>query len=244
MSTILRRRGTEVTRIDEKVLSPDPFNIKRRAYMARLPNRIKHREANKLSKARRKDKEGYEVYSHRSYMATMYSNYRLTESDFQALMNSQQGCCKICSKDFGEIQERAAVDHCHTTGRVRALLCTACNQAIGRLEASSQEHIKQYLSLPAYQIKYSGYTLKASTAILLDLQKGLCKICCTDLSSTKSNVDHDHKTGYIRGLVCIKCNQNIAPYESTMYSKYKTYLDSFSINEGFERPEDSDRWSN
>jgi len=34
-------------------------------------------------------------------------------------------------------------------------------------------------------------------------QKGLCAICKT---STKLVIDHDHKTGKIRGLLCHNCN--------------------------------------
>jgi hypothetical protein len=38
-------------------------------------------------------------------------------------------------------------------------------------------------------------------------QKGLCKICLLPSSNGKRlAVDHDHKTGKIRGLLCGRCN--------------------------------------
>jgi hypothetical protein len=35
--------------------------------------------------------------------------------------------CEVC----GEVRERMAIDHCHTTGKVRGLLCSNCNTALG-----------------------------------------------------------------------------------------------------------------
>ena len=49
----------------------------------------------------------------------------------------KQGGCAICQKStsFGgnSSMQRAAVDHCHVTGKVRGILCTGCNTAIGKL---------------------------------------------------------------------------------------------------------------
>lgn len=44
---------------------------------------------------------------------------------------------------------------------------------------------------------------------LFDLQGGCCKICQKHRSVFSSNlsVDHDHKTGKVRGLLCNPCNQ-------------------------------------
>ena len=54
--------------------------------------------------------------------------YGITEAEFQALENSQDGKCKIC----GEVpNHRLQVDHCHSTGKIRGLLCLHCNTAIG-----------------------------------------------------------------------------------------------------------------
>ena len=58
-------------------------------------------------------------------------NYGITTSDFEAMNESQSGLCAICGNKNGK--RRLCVDHCHTTGRVRALLCMKCNVAIGHL---------------------------------------------------------------------------------------------------------------
>lgn len=43
---------------------------------------------------------------------------------------------------------------------------------------------------------------------ILESQGGVCAICGTDTPGGKGrfHVDHDHKTGKIRGLLCVKCN--------------------------------------
>lgn len=43
---------------------------------------------------------------------------------------------------------------------------------------------------------------------LLKKQKGLCAICKTN-PGVRLSVDHDHKTGRVRGLLCRKCNLGI-----------------------------------
>lgn len=56
--------------------------------------------------------------------------YGLTPDQWDAMYNGQRGRCAICL----EIpQESLQVDHCHTTGEVRGLLCPTCNRAIGLL---------------------------------------------------------------------------------------------------------------
>ena len=53
--------------------------------------------------------------------------YGLTLEEYQERYNNQRGCCAIC----GKAVEKLHVDHCHTTGRVRGLLCTQCNVMLG-----------------------------------------------------------------------------------------------------------------
>jgi hypothetical protein len=52
--------------------------------------------------------------------------YGLTSADVEAMIEQQGGVCAIC-------QERPPqhVDHDHVSGRVRGVLCSCCNQALG-----------------------------------------------------------------------------------------------------------------
>jgi hypothetical protein len=47
-------------------------------------------------------------------------------------------------------------------------------------------------------------------------QKGCCAICGKHRSEFKNGlaVDHDHKTGKIRKLLCIKCNVRLSVLEN------------------------------
>ena len=63
--------------------------------------------------------------------------YGITTADYDEMFRSQGGKCAIClttqSIKAGKTQA-FAVDHCHTTGVVRGLLCLACNHLLGRYE--------------------------------------------------------------------------------------------------------------
>jgi hypothetical protein len=58
--------------------------------------------------------------------------YGLSESQFINMFKQQNGTCAICKKP--DLKRLLCVDHCHTTGRVRGLLCYKCNLAIGHLK--------------------------------------------------------------------------------------------------------------
>jgi hypothetical protein len=63
--------------------------------------------------------------------------FGLSVEQFNAMLTKQNGVCAICekperAKSNARVEiRRLAVDHCHTTGKVRALLCSACNTALG-----------------------------------------------------------------------------------------------------------------
>jgi hypothetical protein len=42
---------------------------------------------------------------------------------------------------------------------------------------------------------------------LLAAQGGHCKLCPNEPKTRRLHVDHDHKTGAVRGLLCHKCNR-------------------------------------
>jgi hypothetical protein len=57
--------------------------------------------------------------------------YGLTPEQFAEMLEAQDGRCAICGDTQATTKKRFHVDHCHATGRVRGLLCSRCNPAIG-----------------------------------------------------------------------------------------------------------------
>lgn len=72
----------------------------------------------------------------------LWSVYRLTVEEYQAMRDAQGGKCAICRRPEGKT--RLCVDHDHSTNRVRGLLCHWCNLTVGRYEAQ-REAIDRYL---------------------------------------------------------------------------------------------------
>jgi hypothetical protein len=60
-------------------------------------------------------------------------NYGITIDDYNEMFQEQGGRCAICGKHQSEFKNRLYVDHNHSTGTVRGLLCQKCNTAIGLL---------------------------------------------------------------------------------------------------------------
>ncbi|HYT42169.1 MAG TPA: endonuclease domain-containing protein [Methylomirabilota bacterium] len=57
---------------------------------------------------------------------------------------------------------------------------------------------------------------------ILGNQLGLCAICCR--ANQELSVDHNHLTGEVRGLLCIRCNRDVGIFEMRS-EELKTYLE-------------------
>ena len=71
--------------------------------------------------------------------------YGITPEHYDEMWARQEGCCAIC----GGCYEELAVDHCHRTGKVRALLCHLCNQGLG-LFRESASHLQNAIAYLDY----------------------------------------------------------------------------------------------
>lgn len=58
--------------------------------------------------------------------------FGITVAQYDAMFAAQHGACALCDTSFGE--KVPHIDHDHTTGRVRGLLCVGCNTGLGILE--------------------------------------------------------------------------------------------------------------
>lgn len=56
-------------------------------------------------------------------------SFNITVEQYDTLLRQQRGRCTICQHVHAAI--RLSVDHDHTTGAVRGLLCRECNTMLG-----------------------------------------------------------------------------------------------------------------
>jgi hypothetical protein len=71
------------------------------------------------------------------------SVYGLEEADYKNLILLQNNLCAICNKPEVAVSKKGkvknlAIDHCHTTGKIRGLLCQKCNTALGKLQEDKE----------------------------------------------------------------------------------------------------------
>jgi hypothetical protein len=59
--------------------------------------------------------------------------YGITRDELAAMIAAQDGKCAICHGAPNGAGDRLHIDHCHNTNKVRGLLCSRCNTAIGLL---------------------------------------------------------------------------------------------------------------
>jgi hypothetical protein len=85
----------------------------------------------------------------------MFKKFGLSVEEVDSILENQQHKCPICN---GEItldtkahrNDKAALDHCHTTGKFRSFLCTRCNAGLGlfrddpELVQFAADYLKQY----------------------------------------------------------------------------------------------------
>lgn len=81
-----------------------------KAYRERYPNRVKNTELKK--------------------------RFGITLDDYKRMAAEQDHGCAICGEKETSVDAKGAetfmpVDHCHKTGKIRELLCAACNKALG-----------------------------------------------------------------------------------------------------------------
>ncbi len=60
------------------------------------------------------------------------NNFGISYEEWQLMLDSQNGKCKICSRHRTEFVRDFHVDHDHATGKVRGLLCHNCNNLLGQ----------------------------------------------------------------------------------------------------------------
>jgi|SRR3990172_9487672 len=97
------------------------------------------------------------TYPDRSKGYDLKKYYGISFEEYTQLQASQRGVCAICgniekaTRNYSSDKRNLAVDHSHTTGKIRGLLCTHCNQGIGNFREN-----------PEFLAKAISYLLKSN----------------------------------------------------------------------------------
>jgi len=93
-------------------------------------------EATRLEKKKQVDSNyyfsNYENVREKQIWDRLKIRYGVTKEWFEDKMDQQEGVCAICGRPPSE--KRLHVDHNHTSGLPRGLLCVTCNMRVGVLE--------------------------------------------------------------------------------------------------------------
>lgn len=93
----------------------------------------KIQKKNRPSKELRKSKRSRYARSDRNWrLKTLYG---ITVDQFEAIFAAQGNKCALCKSEKSD-GKNFVVDHCHKTGRIRGILCSYCNRALGMFKDS------------------------------------------------------------------------------------------------------------
>lgn len=83
---------------------------------------------------RSKCKSCENVRHHKSLIKRLYD---IDIDEYNSLLESQGNKCAICESKIGNSRtSRLFVDHCHSSKKIRGLLCSSCNHGLGQFKDS------------------------------------------------------------------------------------------------------------
>jgi hypothetical protein len=174
----LRLDTPSISRAEKKRIRPTPqMELQfKRAYPGTRNRRTEarkayarawyHKNREAINAKRRAEKRGY--YRHNIdyrkkvlqakkeyYQRAKYRKYGLTPQDVEKMIQAQGNACAICKQGSrGVYADFPVIDHCHVTNRVRGILCSGCNTALGLLKdnpdllRSAIGYLERFLALP------------------------------------------------------------------------------------------------
>ena len=124
MARAIQVEGTKYCKSCDTTKPIDDFYLRNKTSM------VRHSTCKECDKKR--VKENHDPVAYRN--AELQRRYGITQNDYEVMIAEQNNQCAICNTtEPGGRHNRGyfVVDHCHTTGKVRKLLCNNCNTALG-----------------------------------------------------------------------------------------------------------------
>ena len=94
-----------------------------------------------VEKSKERKERDPSIYRRVEWPSKLKNIYGITVDDYYRMLENQGGGCAICGTFVPSQRKRKFiktemffVDHCHSTGKVRGLLCAKCNRGLGYFE--------------------------------------------------------------------------------------------------------------
>lgn len=110
-------------------------NDKRREYLKRYYERNKEKRKAYNYKWM---SNNYEKWQETQRKSRLKRKFGISVEEYNTVLQKQQGQCGICGVKRTDIKTTFSVDHDHSTGRVRGLLCHECNMGLGKFKDSTK----------------------------------------------------------------------------------------------------------
>ncbi len=114
-------------------------------------------------------------------------------------------------------------------------MCRPCHK-VARIDHLNANPGSRYKYKRRTELKNNYGMTEDDYNFILEAQQGVCKICGTDRADRRTErrfaIDHCHKTGKIRGLLCNTCNRALGLFKDSTSSlvnalNYLNYYKNF-----------------
>jgi len=96
--------------------------------------------------------------------------YGITQAQYDEMLEKQNGKCAICNNPDEVEDRKLAIDHCHTTGRIRGLLCGKCNRGLGFIFKDNPDLLLKaisYFSEVIYMFQLNGQPISIDSEVTI-----------------------------------------------------------------------------
>jgi hypothetical protein len=127
-------------------------------------------------------------------------NFGLHSKAFDKLQND----CNVCKREIIAEWRRKNPE------KSAAIAKTWSDKNREKVNACARRNYKKYAVQQSERKKQKKYGLSPEAMSALKIsQDGKCPGCLKGLLILGNHIDHDHKTGKVRGIMCQKCNMSL-----------------------------------
>lgn len=215
-------------------LNKEKLNLRYKEYRTNNKDKIKKYYNENKNKFKEKERK-------------LRKTYNLTLDEWYQILKSQYYQCNICNKlfDLDNIRD-IQVDHDHNykyknlslKESIRSILCNNCNNILKGFEKHKDVELWILLNSIKYLNKidteykyYDGNIWKKYHSneyyMLINKCNNKCEICQIEFIEQIPCIDHNHSTGYIRGILCRICNTRLGKAKDNKFilQNAKIYLE-------------------